>query len=177
MATNPAQADDTSMKAMVERVELEVRRMGALSVMMSQTVAQRFGLHTTDLECLDLIFTRRKATAGELARATGLTSGAMTALLDRLERAGYIKRTHDTVDRRRVNVEVEEGAIEPIKAVYAPVGRRMAELWTQFTPDELETILRFLRQSSELGVACIEDVRGQAVSAKPRRNAGQRARG
>jgi DNA-binding MarR family transcriptional regulator len=169
MAKKPASAEGTSMHDLVEHVGLEIRRMGAQSVMMSQVIADRFGIHTTDLECLDLITMRQQTTAGELARATGLTSGAMTALLDRLERAGYISRVHDSVDRRRITIQVREEAIEPIKAVYAPIGERMAELWSRFTADELKTVSQFLRRSTDLGVVCIEEIRKETVSPVTRR--------
>ena len=91
-------------------------------------VAGRFGLNTSDLECLDLIYLRGHASAGELARATGLTSGAVTALIDRLERAGYVERTDDPTDRRRREVRILADAIEPIQAVYQPMQARMVEL-------------------------------------------------
>jgi DNA-binding MarR family transcriptional regulator len=164
MTKKPAGSHDVSISDLVERVSLEIRRMGAHSVMMSQVIADRFGLHTTDLECLDLINMRGKTTAGELAQATGLTSGAMTALLDRLERAGYITRAHDSVDRRRITIQVREDAIAPVKTVYAPIGERMAELWSSFTADELETIAQFLKRSTDLGVICIEEIRKETVS-------------
>ena len=85
----------------------QIPRMGAQSVITSQTVADRFGLHTTDLECLDLICLRKDPTAGELAKATGLTSGAVTALIDRLEEAGYVERIADPNDRPRVHVRIK----------------------------------------------------------------------
>jgi hypothetical protein len=75
-------------QALVERVGQEVRQVGALSALVSEAVALRSGLHATDLECLDVIFLRSQATAGDLAGATGQTSGAATALINRLQRAG-----------------------------------------------------------------------------------------
>jgi len=69
-------------------------------------IAARFGLHATDLEVPDLISMRGQVTAGELALATGLPSGAATALIDRLERGGYVARVADREDRRRVLVRV-----------------------------------------------------------------------
>jgi DNA-binding MarR family transcriptional regulator len=164
MTKKPAGSQDLSVSDLVERVSLEIRRMGGHSVMMSQVIADRFGLHTTDLECLDLINMRGKTTAGELAQATGLTSGAMTALLDRLEKAGYITRVHDSVDRRRITIQVREDAIEPIKRVYTPLGERMGELWSCFTADELKTVLQFLKRSTDLGVTCIEEIRKETAS-------------
>ncbi|ATU91484.1 MarR family winged helix-turn-helix transcriptional regulator [Phyllobacterium zundukense] len=162
-------AEGETLHDLVERVGLEIRRMGAQSVMMSHVIAARFGLHTTDLECLDLINMGKQTTAGELAKATGLTSGAMTALLDRLEKAGYINRIHDSADRRRIHISVREDAIEPIKAVYEPIGSQMAELWSNFTIDELKVIARFLESSTDLGIACTEEIRSATTPGSPTR--------
>src|SRR5262245_48306765 len=107
-----------------------IRKMGAQSVITSRTVADRFGLHMTDLEVLDLIFLRKQASAGELAEATGLSSGAVTALIDRLAKAGYVERSEDPHDRRRVIVRVRHEAIEPIKSTYLAMQKRMFELWS-----------------------------------------------
>jgi len=141
---------------LVERVDQAVRRMGAQSVMTSQAIAARFDLHTTDLECLDLIFMRGRVTAGELARATGLTSGAVTALIDRLERAGYVARVADRKDRRRVLVQVRREAVAPIQSVYEPMQRQMHGLWSTFGAQQLRIVADFLERSTDLAVACTE---------------------
>ena len=85
--TRSKKAPAAARRALVATVGLLIRRMGAQSVLIV-AVAARFGLHTTDLEVLDLIFMREEASAGELAAATGLTSGSVTALIDRLTEAG-----------------------------------------------------------------------------------------
>jgi DNA-binding MarR family transcriptional regulator len=145
-------------RALVAKLGLQVRQMGAQSVMTSQIVAARFGLHTTDLECLDLIYLKKAVSAGELAAATGLTSGAMTALIDRLDRAGYVERADDPEERRRVLVRLKPVAIAPIKAVYAPIQKRMFRLWSSYSERELEVIADFLSRSRELAVACAAEM-------------------
>src|SRR5690349_21231744 len=105
-------AKDDSRKAasagahaeLVASLGMLVRKMGAQTVIISRTVADRFSLNMTDLEVLDLIFLRGEASAGELAAATGLTSGSVTALIDRLAGAGYVERRADATDRRKVLV-------------------------------------------------------------------------
>jgi len=149
----------TAQRERVSRVGLAVRRMGAQSVLTSEAVAARFQIHTTDLEVLDLILMREQASAGELAQATGLTSGSVTALIDRLAQAGYVERHSDPDDRRKVLVRIRHDAIEPIKAVYAPMQARMFELWSTFSARELEVIADFLTRSTDLAVACAEDIR------------------
>ena len=157
---SPAGKDTAEQhEQLVARLGLAVRRMGAQSVIASRMIAERFGLHTTDLEVLDLIFLRGEASAGDLAEATGLTSGSVTALIDRLVRAGYVERQADPSDRRRVLVRAREEAIEPIKAVYAPMQRRMFELWSSYSDEELRIVLDFVSRSTDLHVDCVKDVR------------------
>lgn len=174
----------TARRDLVSRVGVAVRKMGAQSVVTSQVVADRFDLHTTDLEVLNLIFLREQASAGELAKATGLTSGSITALIDRLTKAGYVERHADPEDRRRVMVRIRHDAIEPIKAVYMPMQALMFALWSKFGPRELEVIADFLERSTELAVACAEEIRrtaqpkgaasGAAVAHRGRPSGGQR---
>ncbi|MBP0578332.1 MarR family transcriptional regulator [Labrys sp. LIt4] len=141
-----------SHRALVEEVGRATRTMGAQSVITSKTVADRFGLNQTDLEVLDLIVMHETASAGELAKATGLTSGSVTALIDRLTAAGYVERFDDPKDRRRVLVRARQDAIEPIKAVYLGLQERMFGLWSTFEAHELEIIADFLKRSTELAV-------------------------
>lgn len=156
---------------LVGAIGREVRRMGGQSVITSQVVATRFGLHTTDLECLDILYLRKTASAGELSAATGLTSGAMTALIDRLERAGYVERTADPGDRRKVLVRIRPEAVAPIKAVYEPMQKRMFELWSHYRVAEQAVIVDFLRRSTDLAVTCVREMRGEEPVAKPAKKA------
>ena len=135
-----------------------IRRMGAQSVITSQTVADRFGLHTTDLECLDLICLRKDPTAGELAKATGLTSGAVTALIDRLEKAGYVERIADPNNRRRVHVRIKPHAMKPIDAVNAAMQAKMIELWSTFGERDLRVIADFISRSTDVAIACADTI-------------------
>lgn len=146
-------------RAKVESVGMQVRRLGAQSVLNSKAVAGRFGLQSTELEALDLIFLRKRATAGELAEATGLTTGAVTALIDRLVRAGYVERLPDPKDRRKVVVRIIPQSIKEIKAFYDQVQRRMFALWAEYSEAELEVVADFLSRSTDLSVLCIETPR------------------
>lgn len=147
---------------LVARLGQAVRRMGAQSVVASRVIADRFDLHTTDLEVLDLIFLRGDVSAGELAEATGLTSGSVTALVDRLARAGYVERHADASDRRKVLVRVRPEAIEPIKAVYAPIQRAMFELWSTYSAEELKAAHDLVTRSTDLHVQCLSEIRAAA---------------
>lgn len=143
----------------VGRIGNIVRRMGAQSVIVSQTVAARFGLNTTDLECLDLIQLEGSAPAGRLAVVTGLSSGATTALIDRLERAGYVERFDDPADRRRVLVRIRKGSIDEIARAYVPMQKRMFALWSRYSEAELAVIEDFLGRSLEASVESVVELR------------------
>lgn len=166
----------TSRRELLRQVGLAVRKMGVQSVVTSQIIAARFGLHTTDLEVLDHIFLTPDVTAGELARSTGLSPGSMTALLDRLVSAGYIERHADLNDRRRVRVRARPAAIAPIKAVYAPIQQKMFRLWSTYDASQLRVIIDFLSQSTELAVACAAEVQ-QAPKVRSAARPPQRRRG
>ncbi|MFN4090362.1 MAG: MarR family winged helix-turn-helix transcriptional regulator [Alphaproteobacteria bacterium] len=149
---------------LIKRVEVAVRRMGAQSVITSRAVAGRFGMHTTDLEVLDLIFLRETVSAGDLAAATGLTSGSVTALIDRLAGAGYVERCDDPSDRRKVLVRIRHDNIEPIKAAYLSAQARMFSLWSSYEPHDLEVIIDFITRSTELAADHCRDLQQQALT-------------
>src|SRR6516164_2366733 len=80
------------------------RQLSTATIMFHQAIADRIGLHPTDLKCADILFVKGPLTAGELAELTGLTTGAITGVIDRLEGAGFARREEDRYDRRRVIV-------------------------------------------------------------------------
>jgi DNA-binding MarR family transcriptional regulator len=153
----------------VSRVDVLIREMAAQTMVTSQIVASHFGLHTTDLRVLDIIFMRGQVLAGELASATGLSSGSVTALVDRLVNAGYVERQDDATDRRKVWVRSRNDAIEPIKEMFMPSQRRMYALWHAFTATELDSIAAFLQRTTRLAAECAEEIRQQAKPTGKRR--------
>lgn len=165
-------AETDAKRDMVRRVGVAVRTMGAQSVITSRTVADHFGLNMTDLEVLDLIFLRGEASAGDLAHATGLTSGSVTALIDRLTTAGYVERAADPADGRRVLVRVLPEAIEPIKSMYLRMQEQSFALWSRHAAEELQLIEDFLVRSTEVAAACCRDL----VSGAERKEAAGKAR-
>jgi DNA-binding MarR family transcriptional regulator len=110
----------------------------------------RLGVHRTDGRCVDLLHQHGRLTAGELARTSGLSSGATTAAIDRLEGAKLARRVHDPGDRRKVLVELTVKARRLAESVYAPLAIRGAEHLARYTAAELETILDFVRRSRTL---------------------------
>ena len=114
--------------------------------------AAKLRISPSDLRCLDLVEASGGMTAGELASASGLTTGAVTAVIDRLEQAGYLRRVRDEADRRKVNVEVTPRHYEEAGKVWAPLMEDWQRtLAARFTAKELRTITEFLRSATELG--------------------------
>ena len=155
-------------EARLAAVLREVRRMTAQSVLISQAVSERFGLTSSDLECLDLALLSGGATAGEFAKATGLTTGAITGVIDRLERAGYVRREKDPADRRKVVVRARPAMTRRIAPVYDSLQREMSALWSRYSDGELALILDFLTRSCDLAVREIAKLQsGRPVARKP----------
>jgi DNA-binding MarR family transcriptional regulator len=115
-----------------------------------EVVTNLLGINRTDGRCLDILEQRGPMTAGELARACGLTTGAMTTLLDRLERLGYLRRVPHPTDRRRVVVELTAKSRRFIEQIYMPVGREGAELLACLSDRQLELIVNVMCTAREL---------------------------
>jgi DNA-binding MarR family transcriptional regulator len=114
--------------------------------------ADRLGVNRTDLHCLNAIENAGGLTAGELAVEAGLTSGAVTGVVDRLERAGFARRIPDPDDRRRVKVEVTPEFYARAARIWGPLAAEWeASLASHFTAAELARITEFLRLTNEVG--------------------------
>src|SRR3984885_6706328 len=123
--------------ALMEELEHAVRRSSAQGVLFGQTVANRVGLSNSDMECLDILILEGRVTAGRLAEVTGLTTGAITGVVDRLEKGGYVRRERDQTDRRKVFISVVEEKAAEIGKFYVPMQEAMQRLWGAYSDDEL----------------------------------------
>ena len=135
--------------AMAE-LNLEVRGWQADQELFDSAVIELAGVNRTDWRCLDILGTRGPMTAGQLADAVRLTTGAVTGVLDRLEVAGLVRRIRDTQDRRRVIVEVTDEVARRGAPVYGPLIADAAKSHAVFSADELELIAKFIRIEREL---------------------------
>ena len=122
------------------------------------------GLNRTDGLCLDILDQHGRLTAGELARESRLTTGAITAVLDRLERAGYARRVADPDDRRRVLAEITELARERSWEVFGPLAADSGPLLERFADEELGRLIEFLTLTAEMQERHAERLRGAAVT-------------
>ena len=125
------------------------RELSAHTIFFHELVAQKLGLNATDTRCLDLVTRagKQELTAGDLGRATGLTTGAITGILDRLETAGLIDRVRDPNDRRRVIVRARPEAAGRVANLYEGLGTAMMKLATSYSTAELELIGGFLERN------------------------------
>jgi DNA-binding MarR family transcriptional regulator len=129
----------------MDALNREVRGWQADQELFDSTVMERAGINRTDWRCLDILGTRGPMTAGQLAEAVRLTTGAVTGVLDRLEAAGLVRRVRDTNDRRKVIVEITEEVARLGAPVYGPLVADAAEAHAVFDAGELETITKFIR--------------------------------
>lgn len=134
----------------MESFHRELRAFHDAVDQVNQLVADRLGMNRTDLRCLSIIQSRGPLTAGQLAEASGLTTGAVTAVLDRLERAGYARRLPDPADRRRVLVEVTSKAGRDVGGLFVPLVEETNRRLAQYRPEELELIRDFIRRGREI---------------------------
>ena len=128
----------------IESVVRSLRRVNLQGSLFGQTVAIRFGLSESDIETLEALIEMGASTAGRLSELTGLTSGAVTRVIDRLEQSGYVRRVPDPSDRRRVIVEVVPEKVAAIQSTLDRVGTASAEEIGRYTEAQLALISDFL---------------------------------
>jgi DNA-binding MarR family transcriptional regulator len=141
-----------SKQHVIQELIREFRVSGNLDDAFDSLAAEQLGISETDLRCLNIIENSQGLTAGELAVQAGLTAGAITGVVDRLERAGYVRRVPDSADRRRVRLEATPGFYGPAGRIWGPVAADwQSTLSRTFTIDELERITEFLRATNDIG--------------------------
>jgi DNA-binding MarR family transcriptional regulator len=150
--TTKPQAANAS-DALLGNLERAMREAGAQSTLHGLAVADKLGISASDLDALDVIHLRAPLTAGDLATATGLTTGAITGMIDRLERAGLAVRRRDAPDRRKVMVALAPTAFARIAPLFE--GRRLAmeRLLSKCSPAQLRFLIEFFQHSLEIAVA------------------------
>jgi DNA-binding MarR family transcriptional regulator len=126
-----------------------VRLFIAGSSLYSQRVAERLGLHPTDMQFLNLLDLLGPLTPGFLAQCSGLSSGGVTVVLDRLEKAGYVRRSSNPDDRRSILVGIVSARHRRIMANYDEVQSQFESTLANFSDQELETVLRFFLAANE----------------------------
>lgn len=119
------------------------------TILFHAMVAEKLGLHPTDHKCVVFLLDGRK-TMSQLAELTGLTMGAQTASVTRLQRNGYITRQNDIDDRRKVYIELRSEGLKKMSAYFAPLGKAMQKLEARYTSDELEIIHKYMADTATI---------------------------
>lgn len=143
-----------------ERPELERavtdqlgRQLGAHALLFHQAVAERLGLNATDLKCLDLARAEKDITAGRIAELTGLTTAAVTSVIDRLETSGIVRRERDLNDRRKVFVRPIPERWAEIGKMFEPLDRAMRQLYADYSVADLTLLRDFAIEADKVMVA------------------------
>ncbi len=145
--------DQATQAALIETFIAEISRMSTWTVVFHGAVAAHLGLNPTDLKCGAVLRETGPIPAGELAALTGLTTGAITGVIDRLEKAGLVRRAADPADRRRVIVEPLDtpARMTELMHIFAPLSAETVQLLKDHYDNEaLRVILDFVRRSSDL---------------------------
>jgi DNA-binding MarR family transcriptional regulator len=156
-------------EALMTALFMEFRQMSTGAIMFHQAIADRLGLHPTDHKCADLIIRNGAMTSGRLAELTGLTTGAITGVVDRLESRGMVRRTADPRDRRRVIVEiVKNDAVEcRMRDLFQGISDGTRALLDGYSDAELALILDFVRRSNAMSHAETLKLRASEGTAPP----------
>jgi DNA-binding MarR family transcriptional regulator len=141
MSPKVRRRDHTELIAAFDR---ETRRMGSVATLHNHAVAEYAGLHQTDQECIDLLDWTGPLTAGEIGGHLGLSSGAVTGLIDRLEAGGWVRRQRDPQDRRRVFVQVATDHETDLWPLYQPLSDAINAYRDGLEARDLRVVVEFL---------------------------------
>ena len=148
-----------SKKDLIEQVIHLARAHQAANDAFDEVAYEKLGINRTDGRCLDIVENNGPITAGRLAQLSGLTTAAVTAVLDRLERAGYARRVRDPKDRRQVIVELTPLLAERGRQIWGPLGQEAFSEIGRMSADELRLVMDFFERGRALNERHVERVR------------------
>lgn len=129
-----------SQKQSISNLIALIRKETRTATLFVQTVAESSGIHITDIKCLDFLTEAQSATAGDLAKVTGLTTGAVTAVIDRMEKAGFIKRVADSNDRRKIIIKLLVKHPKHLQIAHNLFANQMPKILSGYTSDDITII-------------------------------------
>lgn len=139
----------TERDELIDRLRLLGEVDATQTALFQQAAAERYGLAVTDMKALSIVLREGPQSAGALVTRLAITSGAVTGVIDRLVRAGLVRREADAADRRKVIVSVDLPGLARRENVYLPIGRAFEELYSTYSVDELNFLTRHLERSIE----------------------------
>jgi DNA-binding MarR family transcriptional regulator len=152
--------------ALMQELENALRRGSAQGTIFGQTVANTVGISGSDLECLDFLNLEGRVTAGRLAEVTGLTTGAIPGVVDRLEKAGLVRRERDPDDRRKVFIATNPENVVRVGRFYENMQRGMVKLWETYSDAELRLLVGFATKGYETLLAATEELKSMVEAPK-----------
>jgi len=149
-----------SRENLVEELSQEIQRSGTLTVLHTNAIANKVGLSATEFEAFAMIRHTQPISAGQLSAICGLTTGAITGIIDRLERAHCVRRAHDPADRRRVLVEPVENREmrEQVQAYYEPIYQEFLQFVDSFTPEQMRFLVETYQRMNDILEKMIVDL-------------------
>lgn len=158
---------DNFLAAVGERWKEAVRANQTATDMFDEALTGFLGINRTDGRCLDIIDRRGRISAGQLAIDSGLTTGAVTAVIDRLEAAGYARRIRDQVDRRKIWIEVTDEMRDINGRIFGLYARIWPALMGRFSVDEMRAILVFLEMGTFLNAEMTAAIKEHGTGGTP----------
>ncbi|ASB88966.1 MarR family transcriptional regulator [Bacillus sonorensis] len=151
--------NQTTREELIRELARQLRYHSTATVFMHQAIAEKIELNRTDHKCLEIISRSGKLTAGELAEKSNLTTGAITGVIDRLEKAGYVRRIRDSADRRRLLLELIPENMGDIHDIFENLTESSVEFLSQYTDEELKIITGFIKHSTEFAANYAKQLR------------------
>ncbi len=144
----------------LDELQRAMQRSTMFTVLLHHATASKAGLNVSDAQCVNALMLDGPQTPGQLAQLMGITTGgAITAVIDRLERAGYVKRTRDPDDRRRVIVELVQENVAEFARYFEPISRAFYDRLGAYDDEEFDVLLRWIRENNEAMPGVIEEIR------------------
>ena len=168
--------DDSDVAGLRRQVGLSLRALGSDLDALDEAVAARFRLHRTDLRCLEIVARGGPLSAGALAEQAGLSTSAVTSVIDRAERSGDLRRLSDPEDRRRVLVEVTELGRQRGRLAFSGLQQGTDQLLRRYSPEDLRLLGRFVEEVRSVVAGQAASAASAAVAARGQRT-GRRAGG
>src|ERR1700691_914804 len=151
--SSSAKADPTQLPAPVtsaDRIVLEIRKFIAAAIFFNTQAAEKAGLGLTDMQMLHMLQLYGPSTPGRLSAWTGLSSGGVTVALDRLEKAGYLRREPNPADRRSLLITLIPTRLRKVAAMYEGVENETRRLLAMLPEGDLEAVIRFFEKLHEV---------------------------
>lgn len=160
--------------ALLRELENAMRKATAQGTMFAKTVADRAGISSSDMDCMDFLNVEGRMTAGRLAELTGLTTGAITGVIDRLEKAGFVRRERDESDRRKVFIAPVAERMMEIGRFYALVQRAMHKQSDRYSDAELKLLSRYATEGYQSMLQATNELKAMIEAAPKEKASGTR---